>query len=108
MWAGQKIHASVAFCPSTYRPRAVLPPGSALNNWDERIHRSNDECIKWLTKRHHIFEMDMFDLSGAEIIINKLSSEQGNDYELWLHRLTVMTGFSEFFHNVGVAAGHAD
>jgi hypothetical protein len=96
MWAGQKIHASVTFCPSTYRPRAVLPPGSILSNWDERIHQGNDECIKWLTKQNQIFEMDMFDLSGAEIIVNRLSSKQGNDYELWLQRLVVMTGFSEF------------
>ncbi|KAF8575301.1 hypothetical protein K439DRAFT_1623713 [Ramaria rubella] len=43
--SGQKVHASVAFSPSEYRPKAALPPDDYPPKWEELIKGRNSVCL---------------------------------------------------------------
>jgi hypothetical protein len=46
-----------------------------------------------------VLEMDIFDHEAAINVVNKLTTNQGDDYELWLHHLDVMMWSRKFpFH----------
>lgn len=98
---GQKIHASVAFSPQDYHPKAVFPP-------EERSKKIWGDLIKLKGKTTEFvypeewkdcLEMDMFDLNTANAVVNELE-KQSVDPLAWVHRLKVMTKsrkYSYFF-----------
>lgn len=85
---GQKIHASVAFSPSKYRPTAVLPKDRSPLKWEHLnwLHGPIQEDWEgWL-------EMDM---AMVQTVISNLASSDV-DLRTSVHRLTVMTQSGAF------------
>ncbi len=97
---GQKIHASVAFCKPTYRPKASLGDATSLKDWGELVHAGGRGRIDWAKKWRDDLEMDICDHEAANNVVNKLTVDHGDDYELWLHHLSVMTWSCKSFHFV--------
>lgn len=87
---GQTIHASVAFSPDRYVPKAHLPPSDKPKSWRDLIKsRGKDEFVcpeGW----EGLLEMDIFDVSTANAIIENLTNRDV-DASLSVHRLTVLT-----------------
>lgn len=90
---GQKIHPSVAFSPSTYIPRAILPR-------DERTRRPWQDLIKFQDHTEFVcpegwealLEEDIFklDLPSANSVIDGLENSSMPPL-ISINRLTVMT-----------------
>jgi hypothetical protein len=97
MQPGQKIHASVAFCKPTYHPKACLFATDSLRDWDALVNAGGRGRIDWATKWQDILEMDIFDHEAANNVVNKLTIDCNDDYELWLHHLAVMLWTCECF-----------
>jgi hypothetical protein len=93
---GQKIHASVAFSPSNYCPKAVLPKGESALDWEHLIRLHGDTQFEYPKDWEGWLEMDIFDLTTAQTVVNNLESSSV-DLPTSLHRLTVMTQSGAFF-----------
>ena len=87
---GQKIHASVAFSPSEYRPKAKLPKRGSPPNWEGLIQLNGDTQFKYPKDWENWLDMDIFDLTTAQTVISNLESSSVNPL-MSVHRLTVMT-----------------
>ena len=87
---GQKIHASVAFSPSEYRPKAVLPKRESPPSWKGLIQLNGDTQFKYPKDWEVWLDMDIFDPTAAQTVISNLESETVNILTS-VHRLTVMT-----------------
>jgi hypothetical protein len=96
VYPGQKIHASVAFCKPTYRPKARIPDHPSLKDWGDLVHAGGRGRVDWATRMQDVLEMDIFDHEAAINVVNKLTTNQGDDYELWLHHLDVMMWSCKF------------
>jgi hypothetical protein len=93
---GQKIHASVAFSPSKYRPKAVLPKDGSPSNWEGLIQLNGDRQFNYPEEWEGWLEMDIFDPTTAQTVINNLEISSV-DLLTSVHRLTVMTRSGAFF-----------
>ena len=88
---GQTVHASVAFCKE-YFPKALLPRNSdSLMDWKSLVGSGTRYDVAWTKGRQHLLEMDIFDLSMAELVVNEIEVTINPDPVMWVHRLTVMT-----------------
>jgi hypothetical protein len=87
---GQKVHASVAFSPLEYRPKAVLPKRGSPSNWEGLIQLNGDTQFKYPKDWEDWLDMDIFDPTTAQTVINNLESLSVNLLTS-VHRLTVMT-----------------
>jgi hypothetical protein len=94
---GQKIHASVAFSPSEYRPKAVLPKDGPPSNWESLITLNGDTQFNYPKDWEPWLEMDIFDLTTAQTVIDNLESSSSVPLRTSVHRLTVMTQSGAFF-----------
>jgi hypothetical protein len=94
--SGQKIHASVAFSPSKYRPKAVLPKDGSPSNWEGLIQLNGDTQFDYPREWEGWLEMDIFDPTTARTVISNLESSSV-DLLTSVHRLTVMTQSGAFF-----------
>lgn len=92
---GQKIHASVAFSPSTYCPKAVLPKAESSLKWEDLIQLNGDTQFNYPKDWEGWLEMDIFDPTTAQTVINNLESSSV-DLRTSVHRLTVMTQSGAF------------
>jgi hypothetical protein len=92
---GQKIHASVAFSPLSYRPRAVLPANERSKDWGDLIRLNGETQFDYPEDWKDWLEMDIFDLSTAEAVVNNLESSSV-DLLTSVHRLTVMAKSGAF------------
>ena len=87
---GQKIHASVAFCEESYKPKARFSDkfkGKVV--WRNLVGQGNKSDLKWTRGWEDRLEMDIFDASAAETTIQRLGDAL--DPTVWVHRLTIMT-----------------
>lgn len=87
---GQKIHASIAFCKPTYLPKACLLGNDPTRDWASLVNSGGRGRIDWAKKWEDMLEMDIFDHDAANNVVNKLTMDYNDDYELWLHHLSVM------------------
>jgi len=85
---GQKIHASVPFCQESYVPKARPLDGV---KWSSMVGRGRRQDMHWASHLGDVLEMDIFDHSVAQEVIEKLTSGPEEGAHLWLHRLAVMT-----------------
>lgn len=97
---GQKLHSSIAFCPETYHPKAILPQS---RRWDGLVAKGPSD-LNWADGWEEVLEMDIFDYSQMHDVIEKLKSGTGSDESMWTYRLTVMTSTGEFFCAVASTA----
>lgn len=93
---GQKIHASVAFSPLKYHPKAVLPKDESPLKWEDLIQLNGDTQFDYPKDWEGWLEMDIFDLTTAQTVISNLESSYV-DIRTSVHRLTVMTQSSGFY-----------
>ncbi|KAF8483193.1 hypothetical protein JB92DRAFT_3032396 [Gautieria morchelliformis] len=94
MKAGQKIHASVAFCPTSYCPKAKLSPESSVKAWVNIIGRGDYEWWGWTDGFKDVLELDIFDdttVKEVKEVIQKLKAGPDTEKGVWLHRLLVMS-----------------
>ncbi|KAF8489057.1 hypothetical protein JB92DRAFT_3148147 [Gautieria morchelliformis] len=77
---GQKIHASVAFCPTSHCPKAKLCPESSVKAWADIVGRG-----------HHVLELDIFDDTTVNEVVQRLKTGPDTEKGVWLHRLLVMS-----------------
>ena len=96
MQPGQMVHASVAFCKK-YRPKALLPSNTELRNWDGLVDSGNKFATNWTQGWEDLLEMDIFDASTADMVIQRIQDSSANPI-VWVHRLTVMTWTRKFVH----------
>jgi hypothetical protein len=61
---GQKIHASVAFIKN-YAPIAIL----RIGNWRDILGKGSRSEISWADGLRDILELDLFDLSNTQALI---------------------------------------
>jgi hypothetical protein len=91
MQPGQRIHASVDFCPKSYDPKAKMSPKGSVNAWADLVGGGDPYRFK------DIFELDIFDDATVKGVVHKLNLGPDAEMGIWLHRLLVMTGSCEFF-----------
>lgn len=92
---GQKIHASVAFCPKGYRPKAVLPPNERTKDWKDLIKFNGEKVFKCPNNWENIVEMDIFDASTVEMLIRYLENPS-IDPVVSIYRLSMIALSGEF------------
>lgn len=82
---GQKIHASVAFCPkdSRYQPWAILPKDK---KWENLVSCGDKTDMRWAREWKDLLEMDFFDIFAADKLISSFQVT-----ETHLHRLKVLS-----------------
>jgi hypothetical protein len=91
------LHASLAFCEKTYRPKAKF---SNSNNdeklWKDLVGSGDMNGMGWTQGLEALLEMDIFDISTAANVIQEI--ETLPDPTMAVHRLTVMSWSSESVH----------
>jgi hypothetical protein len=97
MKPGQRIHASVAFCPTTYSPKSILSPNNNVKEWTDLVGVGDLQWGGWTDRFKDILELDIFDDTTAKEVIRRLKSGPDTEQRIWLHRLLVMTWSCEFF-----------
>jgi hypothetical protein len=76
---GQLIHASVAFKRGDrYTPKAEFPAGMKGKSWEAIIGQGHKDDIGWADDLKDFLEMDLFDHSQAQSLIDDLSQGKGN------------------------------
>ncbi|OBZ69812.1 hypothetical protein A0H81_10341 [Grifola frondosa] len=105
---GQKIHASVAFCPKRYTPKARLPR-KIKDNWHDLVGMGDRFDMDWTRKWNGLLELDIFDTESAVSLVNHFKglSTHGEDIAMWIHRLNMMTHTHEGRRTLGGVPGAA-
>ncbi|KAF8493851.1 hypothetical protein JB92DRAFT_1160898 [Gautieria morchelliformis] len=88
---GQKIHASVAFCPASYCPKAKLSPESSVKEWTNLVGEGDREWWGWADIFKDVLELDIFDDTTVKEVIQRLKTGPDTEKGVWLHRLLVMS-----------------
>ncbi|KAF8523846.1 hypothetical protein JB92DRAFT_2883113, partial [Gautieria morchelliformis] len=91
MKPGQKIHASVAFCPTSYCPKAKLSPESSVKEWTNLVGGGHHEWRGWADIFKEVLELDIFDGTAMKEVIQRLKTGPDTEKGVWLHRLLVMS-----------------
>ncbi|OBZ68812.1 hypothetical protein A0H81_10990 [Grifola frondosa] len=88
---GQTIHASVAFCPRGYLPKAQLP-SNTKNDWKDLIGKGKKYDMDWIVRWRGLLELDIFDATAASTLVSNLQNQFAHDREtaVWIHRLKIM------------------
>jgi hypothetical protein len=77
---GQKIHASVAFIQN-YQPRARFSDDVEGGDWLRVLTAGRQDRFEW-TKITDFLELDLFDYSRAELLINNLRRSKDVDQSM--------------------------
>jgi hypothetical protein len=96
MKQGQKIHASVAFCHTSYSPKAKLSPEGSVKVWKDLVGGGDREGREWTDRFKDVLELDIFDDTAVEEVIHRLKSGHDSGWDVLLHRLLVMTWSRKF------------
>ncbi|KAF8507498.1 hypothetical protein JB92DRAFT_3121813 [Gautieria morchelliformis] len=91
MQPGQRIHASVAFCPISYCPKAKLSPEGSVKAWTSLVGWGRRRWREWTHDFKDVVELDFFDDITVTEVIQRLKTGPDNEKGVWLHRLLVMT-----------------
>ncbi|KAF8532009.1 hypothetical protein JB92DRAFT_3104395 [Gautieria morchelliformis] len=91
MKPGQRIHASVAFCPTSYCPKAKLTPEGSVKAWTNLVGGGDRGQRKWTDHFKDVLELDFFDDTTVTEVIQRLKMGPDNEKGVWLHRLLVMS-----------------
>jgi len=93
--AGQKIHASVAFKPSCYKPLAQAKSPQGKIDWELLVGSGKTDDISWTQQWEEYLEMDVFDHSTVRPILEKLRdvNQPAENLRWVLHRLLTAIAF---------------
>jgi hypothetical protein len=94
---GQRIHASVAFYPPFYCPKAKLMPEGSVKEWTDLVGGGDREQREWTHHYKDVLELDIFDDTRVKEIIERLKSGPKSETGVLLHRLLVMTWSCKLF-----------
>jgi hypothetical protein len=101
--SGQKIHASVAFKENHYNPRAQAISSMPKIKWESLVGTGKINDICWTQKWEGQLEMDIFDRSLVQNIVEELKQNgiKSNGLELSLERLRFTALFSKHWASPG-------
>jgi hypothetical protein len=100
---GQQIHASVAFKESRYNPRAQVISSISKIKWESLVGTGKINDISWTRKWEGQLEMDIFDRSLVQEIVEELKQNgiKSNGLELSVDRLRFTALFSKYWVSPG-------
>ncbi|KAF8870032.1 hypothetical protein BD779DRAFT_623270 [Infundibulicybe gibba] len=91
---GQKIHASVAFAGTKYRPKAKFQKVGS-ENWDNILGRGGVGSLEWAHALGDLLELDLFDHSDIPTIMSDLNNGQPHTMVGCLEKLAFMARSDE-------------
>jgi hypothetical protein len=96
---GQKIHASVAFKERLYNPRAQAISSMPKIEWQSLVGTGKINDISWAQKWEEQLEMDIFDRSLVQEIVEELKQNgiKSKDLERSVDRLRFTALISKYW-----------
>jgi hypothetical protein len=101
---GQMIHASVAFKPPSYRPKATLSGGLGHLQWNDLIATAKIGDLRLSDNWQGNLEMDLFDHSTAAGMFKVLENGDPSRTTELLDRLTILAWSSTYLLQVSALA----
>ncbi|KAF7974640.1 hypothetical protein HWV62_11636, partial [Athelia sp. TMB] len=76
MYPGQKIHASVAYGPAGYTPRAVFIPDQQWpEKWEQLVGQGKSGALGSVASWRGCLDMDVFDINAAPTLVELIRIE---------------------------------